>query len=245
MLTLTTAVTVMAGALAGGFVSGLAGFGTGLVALGFWLYVIDPAPAVTLAAICSVVAQVQTIPAIWHAVDVRRVWPMVVAGLVGVPFGTALLSSLDPGVFRATLGVLLIAFSTFMLLSRFQPRISWGGRKADAVVGFAGGVLGGLAGLSGPLPTVWATLRGWGKHERRGVFQVFNLSILAAVVAWHLLSGLFTVRLLLLVAVAMPGTFAGTWLGAHAYRRLSDQHFHEVLLVLLGLSGIALVWATR
>ena len=36
------------GALAGGFVSGLAGFGTGLVALGMWLYAFPPAIAVPL-----------------------------------------------------------------------------------------------------------------------------------------------------------------------------------------------------
>jgi len=52
------------------------------------------------------------------------------------------------------------------------------GRTADGAIGFAGGILGrGLAGLSGALPTVWATLRGWGKDERRGVFQAFNLTI--------------------------------------------------------------------
>jgi hypothetical protein len=33
----------------------------------------------------------------------------------------------------------------------------------DALVGFAGGILGGLAGLSGPLPTLWASVRGRGK----------------------------------------------------------------------------------
>src|SRR6266487_3872163 len=39
-------------------------------------------------------------------------------------------------------------------------------------IGFAGGILGGLAGLSGVLPTLWASVRGWGKDERRGVFQI-------------------------------------------------------------------------
>ena len=42
------------GALAGGFVSGLAGFGTALMALGIWLYVLPPAVAVPLVLICSV-----------------------------------------------------------------------------------------------------------------------------------------------------------------------------------------------
>ena len=41
---------LLTGALAGGFVSGLAGFGTGLVALGIWLYAFPPAIAVPLVA---------------------------------------------------------------------------------------------------------------------------------------------------------------------------------------------------
>lgn len=122
-----------------------------------------------------------------------------------------------------------------MLSSRVRTRVAWGGRMADGVVGFAGGVLGGLAGLSGPLPTVWATLRGWGKDERRGVFQAFNLAILAAVAVAHAASGLVTAGLGRVAFLALPGTLAGTWLGSHAYRRLSDQRFHEVVLSLLGL----------
>lgn len=243
MLTVA-ALVVLGGAFAGGFVSGLAGFGTGLVALGIWLYVLEPGAATTLVALCSVVSQVQTIRAVWHAIDRRRVWPMLAAGLVGVPVGTQLATHLDPDAFRLSMGVLLLAFSTFMLLGRFQPRVAWGGRAADGAVGFAGGILGGLAGLSGPLPTIWATLRGWGKDERRGVFQAFNLTILAAALLWHAASGLLTAELSRLAVVALPGTFAGAWLGAHAYHRLSDRRFHGVVLGLLGISGLTLVWTS-
>ena len=52
---------LLLGALAGGFVSGLAGFGTALMALGIWLYVLPPAQAVPLVLICSVVAQTSTL----------------------------------------------------------------------------------------------------------------------------------------------------------------------------------------
>ena len=43
-----TYAILLAGALAGGFVSGLAGFGTALMALGLWLYILPPAVAVPL-----------------------------------------------------------------------------------------------------------------------------------------------------------------------------------------------------
>ena len=45
-------IMLFLGALAGGFVSGLAGFGTALMALGIWLYVVPPSVAVPLVLIC-------------------------------------------------------------------------------------------------------------------------------------------------------------------------------------------------
>jgi uncharacterized membrane protein YfcA len=48
------------GALAGSFVSGLAGFGTALMALGIWLYVLPPSTVVPLVVICSIIAQTTT-----------------------------------------------------------------------------------------------------------------------------------------------------------------------------------------
>ncbi len=238
-------MVLAAGAAAGGFISGLAGFGTGLVAFGFWLYVVDPISAATLVAVCSVAAQAQTMPTIWHAVDRARVAPMVLAGVLGVPVGTMLLYKLDPGFFRLGVGLLLVGYSGFMLLGRAQPRLAWSGQLADGAIGFAGGVLGGVAGLSGPSPTAWATMQGWSKDQARGVFQVFNLVVLAAVIVWHVASGLLTAELGWLGVVAVPGTSAGAWLGIRAYRRLSDKRFREIVPCLLGLSGLALVWASR
>ena len=84
MLTAASLV-VLGGAFAGGFVSGLAGFGTGLMALGIRLYVLEPATAATLVALCSVVSQIQTIRVVWHAIEPARVWPVLAAGLAAQP----------------------------------------------------------------------------------------------------------------------------------------------------------------
>jgi len=66
-----------------------------------------------------------------------------------------------------------------MGLVRRPPIVTGGGRLADAVVGFTGGVMGGMASLSGPAPVIWAQLRGWNMHEQRGVNQPFNMAVLA------------------------------------------------------------------
>jgi uncharacterized protein len=230
------------GALAGGFVSGLAGFGTGITAMGIWLYAISPSVAASLVVICSVVSQAQTLPRIWHAIEAKRVLPFIVPGLFGVPLGTLLLSQLDTRILKLGIGSLLLLFSAYMLLRRPQAKSAWGGSIADGAIGFGGGILGGMAGLSGPLLTVWATIRGWGKEESRSVFQAFNLTILIIALFSHAFAGLLTAEVFWALLAALPGTVGGAWLGAHTYGRLNDRRFRVIILLLLCASGSVLIW---
>ncbi len=241
-MTLVFFVTIIAGALAGGFVNGLTGFGTGITALGLWLYVLPPSVAATLVIICSTAAQIQTLPKIWHAIDAHRLAPFIVPGLIGVPIGTWLLESIDVRVFKVSIACLLISYALHSFLYRTGTVYSRGGRSADGVIGFSGGVLGGLAGLSGALPTIWADIRGWSKDEKRSVFQGFNLSILLAALVSHAVSGLLHRDVLVAAAVALPGTFTGAALGVVLYGRLDENRFRQIVLLLLGVSGIGLLW---
>jgi uncharacterized protein len=232
------------GALAGGFVSGLAGFGTALMALGIWLYVMPPSIAVPLVLICSVVAQTSTLPSIWKTIDFRLVWPFLIGGLAGVPVGTLLISHADPEVFKLTVGVLLLVFPTALYFQRRPMAFKFGGKGADCAIGFSGGILGGLAGLSGPLPILWASVRGWSKAERRGVFQTFNWTVLTTAFCLQIASGFVKPEVLPLALIAFPGTIIGAWIGARTYHGLSDRNFGDLVLGLLFLSGIGLVWSS-
>jgi uncharacterized membrane protein YfcA len=240
-MTHAPALVVLAGAFTGGFVSGLTGFGTGLTALPIWLLAVTPRLAAPLVVACSLVAQFQTLPAIWHAIDLRRCAPFILGGLAGVPFGAALLPYVPVPVFKCAVGALLVAYCGFTLFGRLRLRVRGGGRIADMLIGLGGGVLGGLAGLSGPLPTIWAGLRGWDKDARRAVFQAFNTAILGFALVSQAFAGLVTVELGHLVLVALPGTLLGAWLGRRTYGVLDTQKFERIVLALLMLSGIMLL----
>ena len=231
------------GALAGGFVSGLAGFGTALMALGIWLHVMPPSLAVTLVLICSVIAQTSTLPSMWKSFDLTLVWPFVIGGLVGVPIGTMLVAHADPRVFKLTIGVFLLVFPVALYFAK-PMAITFGGRLADGAIGIAGGILGGLAGLSGPLPILWATVRGWDKDQRRGIFQTFNMTVLFTALCLQAAGGMVGREVLWFAVIAFPGTIIGSRLGARLYRALSDRNFRDIVLVLLVLSGAGLVWSS-
>jgi len=237
-------VLLFLGAFAGGFVSGLAGFGTALMALGIWLYVLPPSIAVPLVLICSIVAQTSTLPTMWRLIDFKLVWPFLIGGLAGVPLGIVLVADADPRVFKLSVGILLLVFPAALYFNRRPMALSFGGRAADAAIGFAGGILGGLAGLSGPLPILWASVRGWGKDERRGIFQTFNCTVLSAALCLQAGTGFITREVVWLALLALPSTLFGAWLGARTYHALSDRNFRDVVLGLLFLSGVGLVWSS-
>src|SRR5580700_6420312 len=235
---------LLAGALAGGVVNGLTGFGTAITALGIWVHAIPPTAAATLAIICSIVSQLQTLHLIWRAIDWKRVLFFVVPGVLGVPIGTWLLPHIDPRLFKLGLGFFLVIYPAYVLLRKGQIESAWGGRSADGIVGFGGGVLGGLTGLSGVLPVVWTDVRGWTKAQRRGVVQFFNIAILSLALLSHAASGLLTRQLAVDALIALPATIAGAWSGAYIYRRLADRGYQRAVMVLLLVSGATLLWTS-
>lgn len=235
-----TIAIIVLGALCGGFVTGLAGFGTGLTALGFWLYVVDPVVAAALVVICSVVGQVQSLYTVRRAVTWRRAWPFLLGGLMGVPLGVAALRVVDPKTLKVLLGLLLVGYTSVTLGFRRLPTVAWGGRMADGVVGFGGGVLGGVAGLSGPLPTIWCGLRGWQADAQRGVYQPYNLTILSVALIAYATQGMLTTHVWGLVLVCLPATLLGAYGDMRLYGRIDDQQFRYLVLCLLLASGMVL-----
>jgi len=231
------------GALAGAFVNGLTGFGTGLTALVFWLHAVPPIVVGPLVCACSVVAQLQSLPSIWHAIDLRRLAPFVFGGCLGVPIGTWLLPKIPVGTIKLGLGILLIVYCSIMLLGRMRTVLSTQSRILDGAVGLGGGILGGIAGLSGVLPIIWASLRGWSKDERRAVFQGFNLSILALALVSYAIGGLLDAQFGRALLIALPATIIGSFVGQWLYRRLSDNTFARIVLIALLLAGVSLVWS--
>ncbi len=241
---IATYAILLAGAFAGGFVSGLTGFGTALMALGIWLYAVPASIAVPLVLICSVAAQLSTLPAMWRLLDFKLAWPFVAGGLLGMPIGALLVARADPQIFKLSVGVMLLVFPAALYFMRSNLAFSFGGKPADAAVGFAGGILGGLAGLSGPLPILWASVRGWSKDQRRGVFQIFNGVVLGAALLVQMASGFVDREVFWLALLVLPATFLGAWIGARTYRALSDRNFYDLVLGLLFVSGLSMVWSS-
>jgi uncharacterized membrane protein YfcA len=166
----------------------------------------------------------------------RRAWmpslflPFVACGVLGVPLGVALLHYVDPLAFRIGLGVLLMLWCLAMVFLRDLPPTAWGGRIADGCIGWIGGIMSGLGGLTGPAPILWARLRGWDRHTQRAVFQSFNLCMQSLTMVAYASSGAVTTHLLSLLAVTLPAMSIASRIGSRLYYRISDRAFSRIVL---------------
>ncbi|MFT4192540.1 MAG: sulfite exporter TauE/SafE family protein [Comamonas sp.] len=234
-------VVVALGAVVAGFVQGLSGFAFGLVAMSFWAWVLDPRLAATLAVFGALTGQLVAAFSVRRGFDVRTLLPFILGGLVGIPLGVALLPRLDMDWFKAILGTLLVLWCPAMLLSKRLPRIARGGHAADGLVGLAGGVMGGLGGFTGTLPTLWCTLRGYERDVQRAIIQNFNLAMLLVTLATYWGTGIASREMLPLFAIVAPAMLIPTFLGTRLYIGISDLRFRQIVLGLLTASGIALL----
>jgi uncharacterized membrane protein YfcA len=214
----------------------LSGFAFGLVAASVWLYILTPLQTATLIVAFGLIVQGYAVWKLRQAPDWRGLWPFV----AGAAAGVAVLTWASPAYVRAGVGVLLVLYS---LYAWFRPSVKpiAAGPAADIAVGFRNGALAGLTGLAGFLVTIWCGVRGWPKDQRRAVFQPVAVAIFVMTAGWIGAKGAITPDTLRLFLFGLPALLAGTWLGIKLYGRLDGAAFRKIVLVLLLLSGAALI----
>lgn len=241
MLEIADIALLISGAFLAGVVTGLTGFGTALTAMAFWLYATTPVLAAPLVAFCSLSSHLFTVRKIWPHMDVRAALPFLVGSVFGIPVGVWLLTQLSPEVFRLAMGVLLIVYPLFALAGRTARAIESPGRTAEAGIGLVAGVCGGFAGISGPVLVVWSQLCRWSQQKARGVLQLINMTILSMAIVAFAARDLVTGELLILVALCVPATLCGSWIGLRFYECIDQDGFRRVVLILLMVSGLGLI----
>lgn len=237
---------IVLGALFAGLVTGLAGFGTGLVASGLWLHVIAPTSVPPLVLLVSLGGQLFALrylrlaDAIGSPAKFAR--PLVVGGAVGLIPGVFLLITVDPSAVRASIAVLMIAYAVWQLAGPTGLRLGrFDGNGAEFAAGFAGGFLGGFAGIPGPVPLIFLQLRAAPRDAQRAAYLAFSLVMLSVGVTAMTLSGVLDVTVALLAAISLPATLAGSWLGARVYLGVSEAAFRRIIACLLLFGGAVLI----
>ncbi|XUM21696.1 sulfite exporter TauE/SafE family protein [Bradyrhizobium oligotrophicum S58] len=225
----------------GAFVSGLAGFAFSAVAGAILLHSLQPLEAVPLMMACSVGVQATNLWALRDSIRWKESLVLILGGLLGVPLALWLLHNADARLFQQAFGATIAIYAAYMLfrpaLGSLQPM----NRRRTAIVGFGGGLIGGLTAMPGALPTIWCEMHGLPKTEQRGLVQPFIAAIQLASLAVMLARQDLSSKVIIDLALSIPALFAGTALGILAFRKINDALFRKIILGILLLSGLLLV----
>ena len=229
------------GAAVAGLVQGISGFAFAMVAMAIWVWGVDPALAAVMAVFGGWTGQVISAIRVRRGWHVSLLWPFVLGSAIGIPIGTRLLPLLDPNRFKLVLGSMLVVCCSAMLATARLPRITRGGRVADAGVGLLGGVMAPMSGVSGLAPALWCTLRGYTKDEHRAVLQNFNLIVLSATLASLVWSGRAHAGLLPQMGVVAGALVIPSVWGSKIYVGMSPTAFRNGVLWLLVFAGVMML----
>ena len=233
---------VLAG-LAGGFINGLAGFGTALFALGFLLQILLPIQAVGLVLVLSVFSGLQGLWIVRQQIfkHPKRLLRFILPAVIGIPIGVSSLSFIDAELLKMLIGLFMLFYGGFFALRANLPTLCGSAPMPDRLVGLIGGILGGAAGLSGAIITVWLSMRPYSKNETRAVLQPFNVSVLGLSIIMLALNGAYSPASLVHLAVIMPAGLVAAQTGIWLFKRLETPQFRRLLIIMMFVSGLILI----
>jgi uncharacterized membrane protein YfcA len=229
------------------FVKAMTGFGPALIFVSLGAQLLSPHAVIPVSAMLDATAGV-----ILSVIDPihggRRFWMAPAAAIVvGSFFGGLLLGSMSADLLRLVLGVTIVALAFWFALHRarllsgvLQDSLPVRSSVPDVLISGAGGVLGGLTGISGP-PLIWHFGRKFAKRPLRQILIPVFLFAALARVGTYAGTGMITTQVLHAYLLALPGLLLGTFLGNRVFLKVDERTFSRVIgLVLLG-SGLRLI----
>lgn len=230
------------GVFAGAMVSAFTGFAFSAVAGAVLLHVLPPSEAVPLMMVCSVLVQSVSLVSLRRQIDWRGSAMLIAGGLFGLPPALHVLLTADPTLFRIGFGIFLAAYAGYML---FRPAVRRfehvRGRRYDAAIGLAGGLVGGVTAMPGAVLAIWCDLRGLAKERQRGLVQPYIAAMQVAALAFLATRHQLPEALPGHVVLSLAPLAAGALVGLTLFGRVSDGLFRRVLLGVLLVSGLSYV----
>jgi hypothetical protein len=243
MNTLTIGLTclLLATFLGAGLVKGVTGMGLPTVAIGLLGAVMSPLTAAAILIIPSFVTNV------WQMLVgpnklrlMRRLWVMMLCIVVSTVLGTRLLVVVDPVWSGRTLGIAMIAYAAYALIS---PTISIPRRVEPWLSPIIGIITGTVTGATGVfvIPAVpYLQSLGLQKDE---LVQALGLSFTVSTVALAgglLAHGAFRLDQIGLSLLAVLPALVGMWLGSIVRKKISPTTFRRCFLLFLVALGLEL-----
>ena len=172
-----------------------------------------------------------------------RVWiPMAVLLIAGTIPGTLLLKNTDTGTLKLIFGFFIIFVGVLMLYNELSTKKIKPSKWLLLAVGVLSGLSSGLFGI-GVMLVVYISLTTTDMHSFKGNICAIFAAENSVRLIMYLILGMFTKSVLMHAAIITPFQFAGVFLGIKSASRLDERKAKLAVMVILIISGLAIVAA--
>lgn len=217
------------------------GFGESLVAVPLLILFIPVETAVPLAVLISIfIAAVVIVQDRKHIHFQSAKW-LIIFAILGIPAGLLLLIYGDENIVKTILGILIILYSIYSLLSKSKFQLKTDNKFVLFICGFLSGVLGGAYGLNGPPLVIYGNLRNWSAKNFRATLQAYFLpaSIVGMFGYWY--KGLWSWTVTYYFLISLPVVIPAIFLGRYLNHQLKDGSFLKYVYIGLIVIGTLLI----
>lgn len=220
-------------------VRGITGFGSGLIAIPLLAMNLPLATVVPLVVTLDYsVSAGQCLKNREH-IQWREIVPLLPFTLVGVGLALYLLKTVDPELLLRWLAVFILLFAVYNLF--IKPSARNFSRLWAMPAGGLGGLVGTMFGMGGPFYVIYLQLRSLSKSQFLATFAAIFLLDGTYRIAGYFLTGFYTLKLLLLLAVMFPVMGISIYLGGRIHTTISQDTFKRGISLLLLVSSILLL----
>lgn len=225
--------------LLAGFIQGMTGFGSALVAIPLLSLFLDIKSAVPLCILNSLVITTYLSLKMRNNLDSKKILPLCIAAVPGIIVGSTLLKEVDSDIIKRTLGLLLVCYSLYSLF--FTPKTRRLHKFWSYFAGFASGAIGAAFSAGGPPTIIYTAMNDWKKDTIKATlsgFFLFNSYLIATV---HAVSGLTTIEIFAYFMISAPVVLLGTVLGNICYGKIPHGLYLKIIFAFLTLMGIMMI----
>jgi hypothetical protein len=220
-------------------VRGVAGFGSGLIAVPMLSLMLPLSLVVPLMVLLDYMASLSHGLSNRSEIRWKEILPLIPFSILGVLIALFFMSRSDAMLLTRALGVFVILFALFTL-SGYTPKS--GAAKAWGIfAGFSGGLIGTLFGTGGPFYVTYFKARGLHKAAFRTTLAVTFMLDGAGRLVGFTSSGYFNGENLKLLVMAFPIMAIFLYIGGHIHTKLTQKQFEQAISVLLMVSGVVLL----
>lgn len=215
---------------------GLTGFGFSILAVPLITLFISPKTAVPILLIYSMIINIVVLYSARKAIDLKKIWILLAAGIITMPLGAHLLVIMNEDLLKIFIGSMILIFGILLLIG-FRKQFA-NEKIAMLPVGMLSGLLGGSISISGPPIILFLSNQDVDKHTFRGNLAAYFFILNLFTIPVYYLNGLLTKEVWNYSLTFLPGLLVGVIVGNILSHKIKENHFKKLTLILLIIMGL-------